>query len=148
SFVCAGSAALIVGFMPLTSATADPEDAFWDARFHGRGVNGTVFAVTVDGSGNMYVGGGFSTAGSALASWIARWDGTTWSAVGSGLNGAVRALAADAAGNVYAGGDFTIAGAVSASHVARWDGTAWAALGSGLVNTVYALAVDGNGRVV
>jgi len=58
-------------------------------------VNGTVLALAVfdDGHGPaLYAGGSFTTAGGAAASRIARWDGSSWSAVGSGLDGPVWAL--------------------------------------------------------
>jgi hypothetical protein len=45
-----------------------------------------------EGSGDgpaLYVGGFFDTAGAVPARSIARWDGESWSALGSGLDGAV-----------------------------------------------------------
>src|SRR5436190_6542462 len=36
-------------------------------------------------NGELYAGGNFDTAGTAAASYIAKWDGTSWSAVGGGL---------------------------------------------------------------
>ena len=47
------------------------------------------------------------------ANYIAKWNGSAWSALGSGMNGAVYALAVDGAGNLYAGGEFTTAGGVT-----------------------------------
>jgi len=120
----------------------------------------SVHALTAhdDGSGPaLYAGGSFTTAGGVAASRIARWDGTSWSVLGSGMNGSVRALTVHDGGGgpaLYAGGDFTTAGGVAASRIARWDGTSWAALGSGmnLVGgdndaNVNALTVHDNGGV-
>jgi hypothetical protein len=80
---------------------------------------------------------------------IARWNGSSWSALGSGISGrGVYALAVSG-NNVYAGGAFTTAGAVSAADIARWDGNSWSALGSGIPDAfgygsiVSALAVAG-----
>jgi len=85
---------------------------------------GAVTAIAISGS-NVYVGGTFNTAGDISASYIAKWDGTTWSTLGSGMNGFVTALAVAANGDLYAGGSFTTAGGVSANRVARWDGSTW-----------------------
>ena len=45
-------------------------------------------ALAVSGS-DLYAGGGFTTAGGSAANYIAKWDGSSWSALGSGMNGAV-----------------------------------------------------------
>ncbi len=78
---------------------------------------------------------------------IAKWNGSTWSALGSGMNNVVNALAVDG-NDVYAGGNFTSAGtcdsAAGCNRIAKWDGSTWSALGSGMNSSVDALAVDGN----
>ena len=59
----------------------------------GSGVSGTsssVSALTVfdDGGGPaLYAGGRFTSAGGVAANRIAKWDGSSWSALGSGMNG-------------------------------------------------------------
>ena len=73
-------------------------------------------------------------------SWIAKWNGSSWSTLGSG-NSPVVALAVSGS-DVYAGGSFTMAGGVTVNRIAKWNGTGWAALGSGMNNWVYALAVS------
>ena len=98
-------------------------------------MNGIVSALAVDGAGNLYAGGWFTTAGGVSANYIAMWDGTAWAPLGSGMGGDytyVSALAVDGAGNLYAGDNFTTAGGVSANYIAMWNGTAWAPLGSGM----------------
>ena len=67
----------------------------------------------------MYAGGNFTTAGGVSANFIAKWDGTNWSALGSGMNSTVNALAFDLSGNLYAGGNFNTAGGVSANFIAK-----------------------------
>ena len=60
--------------------------------------------------------------GGVAANCIARWDGTSWSALGSGLSGSwavVFALITLPNGDVVAGGDFTTADGVSANRIAR-----------------------------
>ena len=44
-----------------------------------------VYALAVSGT-NLYAGGGFTTAGGVPANYIAKWDGSAWSALGSGMN--------------------------------------------------------------
>jgi len=108
---------------------------------------GNVSATVVDSAGNLYIGGHFTRAGSTSATNIAKWDGTTWSALGPGLGssayGAVDALAVSGT-NVYAGGTFTNAGVLAASKIAQWNGSAWSALGTGMgsIGIVFALAVS------
>lgn len=92
-----------------------------------------------DGSGPaLYVGGTFTGAGCAAALGVARWDGTSWSALGSGLGGGgVKAMAVfdDGTGPaLYVGGTFTEAGGSPANRIAKWDGSEWSALGSGITS--------------
>ena len=49
------------------------------------------------------------------ANYIAKWDGSAWSALGSGMNSTVYALAVSGT-NLYAGGAFTTAGGVPANY--------------------------------
>ena len=51
------------------------------------------------------------------AKYIAKWNGTAWSALGTGVNGFVYALAV-AGTDVYAGGFFTTAGGAPAAQAA------------------------------
>ncbi len=112
----------------------------------GGGVSGAQYlyvrSLACDAVGNLYAGGGFITAGGVIANYVAKWDGATWSALGSGMNGAVHALVFDAAGSLYAGGEFTTAGGVSARRIAKWNGTTWSSLSSAIPDAVHALAFD------
>ncbi|HQQ63603.1 MAG TPA: thrombospondin type 3 repeat-containing protein, partial [Pseudomonadales bacterium] len=132
--------------------TVDPTvgDENWVSMGAFAGTDGTVNAIAVSGS-NVYVGGVFSNAGSTPAVNIAKWNGSTWSALGNGLNGgSVLALAVDGSGNIYAGGDFYGANGVSATNaLAKWNGTVWSALGTGLNSSaiVRALSVDSSGNL-
>jgi hypothetical protein len=94
------------------------------------GVNSRVFDIKTSG-GNVYAGGGFITAGGIPANYIAKWNGTNWSALGSGLNYWVDAIAVSG-DEVYVTGPFTMAGGKAAHTIAKWNGTSWSALGSGL----------------
>jgi probable HAF family extracellular repeat protein len=90
-------------------------------------------AVFDDGSGAgpaLYVTGRIDVAGSTEAANIARWDGSTWSALGGGLEATGMALTGfvdDGTGQrlLYVGGFFESAGDVPARYIAAWDGAAW-----------------------
>lgn len=113
-----------------------------------------VYALAVAGS-EVYVGGYFAMATNSggvvvEANSIAKWDGNSWTALGTGLaydwyGGTVRALAV-AGSNVYAGGWFSAAGSRTAKNIAKWDGSSWASVGSGsgMNNSVYGLALAGS----
>ena len=124
------------------------ENGYWSALSSGGeiGVNGSVKALTVDASGNLYAGGHFTTAGGETVDYIAKWDGISWSGLSGGMANhfdlSVRALTMDAIGNLYAGGNFGKAGGVTAINIAKWDGNSWSALDYGLGGTVNALAID------
>src|SRR5690606_23781407 len=98
-------------------------------------------AIAASGS-TVYIGGDFldvSNNGTTLraADYLAKWDGSTWSALGSNgasegvFNDTVYAIALNGP-NVYTGGYFThanINGAPqsAATYIAMWNGTAWVA---------------------
>lgn len=125
---------------------------WWSAI--GTGVAGaSVNAIAVDSSGNVYIGGSFSSAGGVSASNIAMWDGTSWNPLGDGLNGTVWAITVGSDGNVYVGGEFGSSGTTTLNCVARWNTTldAWEALNSGLNETVRSLfyiSISGTGYVL
>ena len=116
-------------------------------EFGQAGVAGYVYAVAFDSNGNLYVGGDITSAGGVAVNNIAKWNGTSWSAVGRGLNHNVYALTADSSGNLYAGGYFGTAGGVTVNRIAKWNGTSWSALGTGMTGQVDALTVDSGGNV-
>ena len=76
-----------------------------------------VVALAVLGT-DLYAGGGFTTAGGSAAHYIAKWNGSSWSALGSGMNGWVSALAV-LGSDLYVGGDFTTAGGKVSAYTAR-----------------------------
>lgn len=120
----------------------------FSAEVHGIEVAGT----------DVYVTGRFEKAGGQAANHIARWNGTTWSALGSGLShvdgSTVRGKAIYVDGQtVYVGGGFTQAGGQPASQVAKWDGSEWSGLGVrglgiNLSSEVTGLAMVGNELLV
>jgi hypothetical protein len=133
------------GLACLTAATAAlAQDEAWDPRFDANGMSGNVRAIAIAPDGDVYAGGFFTVAGGVEAMRVARWDGGSWSALGSGVTGDVFCIAVDSQGMVYVGGSFTVAGGNIAGRVAVWNGSSWSDLDGGMSNEVYALAVDGN----
>ena len=154
-----GQALYVGGEFTVAGAIVANHIARWDGTSWSApsGVNGTVGDLLVfdDGTGGgpaLYAGGSFTTAGGLAANRAAKWDGTSWSALGSGLDNHVFALTAFDDGNgggpgLYASGAFTSAGGVPANRIAKWDGAGWSALGSGMDAGVFVLTEfdDGTG---
>jgi len=130
----AASPLVRVGPLRLSSGNCSPS---WLPTFGGQPgvkvdyVGDGVYALAVfdDGGGPaLYVGGGFTTAGGVAANNIVKWDGSSWSALGSGMSGVfnlspVNALSVfdDGGGPaLYAGGGFTVADDSGDSFVAKW----------------------------
>src|SRR5437879_10650610 len=95
------------------------------------GPNGDAVDALAVAASDVYAGGAFTTAGGSAANNIAKWDGSSWSALGSGMDEGVDALAVSGT-DVYVGGLFTTAGDNAANNIAKWDGSSWTALGSGM----------------
>ncbi len=110
----------------------------------GDGTDGDVNALWASAPSNIIAVGGFGTIQGVKASRVARWDGSTWQALGAGVSKGpypVAYSAAQSGSNVYVGGWFGAAGTVNATNVAQWNGTAWSAMSTGLAGGVYALTV-------
>jgi hypothetical protein len=122
-------------------------DEGWQAGAPVNGVDGWTRTIAVDGAGNVYVGGTFGAAGNTLVNNIAKWDGTTWSSLGTGLNGSVAGIAISGT-DVYVGGSFTTAGGIAANGVAKWNGSVWSPVGSGPGHSVEDLAISASGIYV
>ena len=132
--------------------------AFISGIYNGlSGGSATCYALIFDSAGNLYVGGSFTSVCNVSANNIAKFNGTTWSPLGSsagnGLNGICYALAFDSSGNLYVGGAFTTASfsttTISTRRIAKWTVTSstWSALGgtgldNGLNDNCYALTFD------
>lgn len=77
-------------------------------------------------NGQLIAGGMFSKAGDVPASNIARWDGSTWSALGKGVDEGLFGLTFVTAlqvfdGKLFVGGSFTTAGEKTVGHIAGWE---------------------------
>jgi hypothetical protein len=126
------------------------DGAAWRAMGTGdtNGFDDQVLAISAVDTSNVYAGGGFKTADGRGASFIARWDGATWRAMGDGTTNQVRAISALDNSNVYVGGQFTnIGGDNNKRFIAKWDGDTWQALSSGVSSTVLAIYAVDNSNV-
>jgi len=96
--------------------------------------------------GLLYCGGDFTSIGVVAASRVAKWNGSSWTPLGSGLNGACHVLYCAPDGRIWAGGEFTTAGGLSTpGYAASWNGSNWLPLDIALatatapiVNTIVA----------
>jgi trimeric autotransporter adhesin len=99
------------------------------------GMNSNVNAIVTSGT-NVYAAGRFTLASGVVANRIAKWNGTTWSPLGTGLGGnvsvSIGSLAMVANYLVAAGSNFTNAGPNTVNVIAAWDGAQWTAMGQGL----------------
>ena len=114
-----------------------------------------ILASPADGSGDVYVGGDFTTYDGAQAIRIVRLngDGTIdpGFATGVGFNGSVRGIvpAGTQGATIYVGGDFTTYNGIQRSRIVRltangsFDPTF--AIGTGFDNTVHVIASTGDG---
>ena len=121
------------------------------------GFNDSVLSIASagDGSGDVYVGGNFSSYQTLTVTRLVRLnsDGTvdTDFVTGSGFNGPVRsiALADDGSGDIYVGGDFTNYKSTPVAHLVRLhaDGSIDPvfATGIGFNDTVRSIAPTGDG---
>jgi hypothetical protein len=95
----------------------------------------TTLKVWNDGTGAaLYVAGRFDTIDGTTMTNIAKWNGSSWSALGTGIGvsgNLVLQLEVFNDGNgeaLYATGSFNQAGGVNTGAVARWNGTSWSSL--------------------
>src|SRR6266436_903081 len=98
--------AVAVGMGTSLSFAATFSDANWISMGGFPGANANVSAAAADGSGNLYICGAFTVVGNAAANHIAKWNGSSWSNLGSGTDGSVYALTVSGT-DLYAAGSFT-----------------------------------------
>lgn len=95
------------------------------------GANGMIQSLAVLGD-DLYAGGNFTTigVGPVAAAGIARWNGATWSALGSQTSGSTVVTDLAVVGSeVMAVGAFSVMGSIAASNVARWSEGVWSSVG-------------------
>jgi len=78
----------------------------------------------VEYQGELYIGGYFLQSHGYAGDFIMKWNGSTFSPVGTGMNNRVRCMKVYN-GKLYVGGYFTNAGGVASNYIAMWDGSNW-----------------------
>ncbi len=102
-------------------------------------------ALATDANDNLIVGGAFYYLGNnATVKYLAKWDGSQWSAFSKSKAEWIYAITVDATGNVYAAGNFHQSDTFAA--VAKWNGVSWDLLG-GMNSNINALLADNNGNL-
>ncbi len=124
----------------------------WVSVGSGLNIIGTVSPIAYHFSiynSELYVGGGFDTAGNVPANSLAKWNDTTWTDVHSlpcyditqnGINSIIMYQ-----GEMYASGYFDGIG----NDIVKWDGTAWQTVGGGIqgvmdLAAIYDMAIYNN----
>ena len=134
-----------------TSPIARWNGSSWSAL--GSGIV-TLYGAAVDSmvahpDGSLYISGAFVVIGGVQAIGVARWNGTSWSSLGSGIDQRGLALTLAPDGNsLVLGGNFTQAGGQRVERVAAWNGTAWSRLGSGVHDKVVDFASAPGGDLI
>ncbi len=104
--------------------------------------NGIVYSIAVNPiSGNIAIGGAFTTIAGVAANYIGLWDGATLTPILTGMNASVRAVAFDRTGVLYIGGTFTTSGGETTNRITAWDGSRFLVMGGGASDVVYSLSV-------
>ena len=153
----ASSWALLLAVLLLLTVEASPPPVRAEAwaDFGAEHFDATVYALA-EFRGDLVATGNFVSVGGRRVNHIARWDGSSWHALGSGLGrsdpdanpyqiwGTSLLVHED---QLYVGGVFDRAGGIEARYVARWDGAQWHPVGTGFDDRVYDLEVY-RGRII
>lgn len=110
----------------------------------------TVYAILAIGS-DIYIAGEFQSVNGTTVNSIAKWNGTTWSALGKGVTAGSQQLSSLATDGtyLYIGGNFTQVtntdnSTVTVSNIARWNLSTltWSSVGKGVDNGVSSMEVN------
>lgn len=124
----------------------------WGSAFSG--LDGEVYASVIEpDTGDLYVGGSFSSIGGISANNVAKWNGKEWSNLSAtasiGTDGPVYAMAIYGS-YLYIGGKFTSIDSLSGRHFATYDlsGHSWSVSASTDLASINAIAADSSGVYV
>lgn len=103
-----------------------------------------IYAITYY-NGEIYIGGNFrDSTGNTMN--IARWNGTSWNAVGGGFHGGTDQIGDMTVYNneLYVSGSFTTAHGNVGNYIQKWNGTTWSDVGGGVSFAIRKLTVFHN----
>lgn len=138
---------LVLACLMAAAALAVPGDEKWATTWGLPGTDAQVYG-TAEFQGDLIIVGAFTQVGDVSASGVARFDGTSWSAMGGGLVGT--AYAVQVYNNeLYVGGDFTLADGTPAGGLVKWSGSAWIPdVGGGTDATVEVMTVYAGSLII
>ena len=90
--------------------------------------SGVVYEIDSAPNGTVYFIGASNSVSGVSISKFARYNGSSWSNMGTYPNNELRALEVASNGEVFVGGNFTAIGSVAANRIARYDGSKWNSL--------------------
>jgi hypothetical protein len=146
----------------LSLSGAGSADATWNPGASPGFMQPYIGALTLDGNGNLYVGGNYKSIGGLTRTGLARLSTSGAGAVDANWNpnpsqsggdnyNVISALKLDGGGNLYVGGNFTSIGGQSIGYLARLStaatGAADATWNPRANGNIGAFALDGNGHV-
>ena len=110
-----------------------------------------VYAIEIDDSGRVYVGGNFVEIEGIVANGISMWDDQSWKSLGSGITdgGSCRSINAIEIyeEDIYAGGSFTQIDSLDTRSIAKWTGSDWIELDGGIQGGVSTISKNTNGLI-
>lgn len=103
---------------------------YWSQRFAQVGTNNNVpQSFAVDGSGNVYIGGGFDYAFGVKTNFFAKWNPQQgWDSIPGKFYGSsfpISSIAAGSGNDIYVAGGFSGVGALAKKGIVKWNGTKW-----------------------
>ena len=116
----------------------------------GLGWQAHVYALAVLPNNDLVAAGRFDWVNGFWNVVVARWDGASWSPIGSDMVGTATSMLVMPNGDLVIGGDMVLDASSSgvAAYVARWNGTAWSSLQPPGYSTVTSLALLPNGDLL
>ena len=116
------------------------------------GAGVAVNSIYVDGSGSIYAGGAFLNSGGNQ--FVTKWNGSTWSELGSGTNALkattnIETITGNHLGHIFAAG---IRSTTGSYFVSKWNGVFWQEVGSGSAaldanEDIYSICTDSSGAI-
>lgn len=109
-------------------------------------LNNAVKAIAINGS-DVYIGGNFTSIGVNQINYIAKWNGSSFEALGEGVDDNVNAIAIQD-NKIYIAGSFLHSANQKLNKIAMWDGNKWNPIGSGMNGRINSIAFDTSNNLI